>query len=60
MKYKYIGNGDYIQGLGAVDLDDSKLSPEQKALLEQGVTKGLYKAEGAGKAPDAKKDKAGA
>lgn len=60
MKYKYTGNGGYIQGLPAVDLDDSKLTADQKALLDLGLTLGMYKADGAPKASEAKKEKAGA
>lgn len=42
MKYKYVGNGSFIQGLPARDLDDKELSPEQKEALAVAVDKELY------------------
>lgn len=42
MKYKYIGNGAFIQGLPAKDLDDKDLTPEQKQALAAAVDKELY------------------
>lgn len=47
MKYKYTGNGAYIDGLPMQDLDDAALSDDQKRLLELGITLGLYRAESA-------------
>lgn len=42
MKYKYVGNGAFIQGLPARDLDEDELSPEQKVALAAAVDKELY------------------
>lgn len=44
MKYKYIGGGQYFQGLPATDIDESTLTDEQKALIPLAVEKGLYTA----------------
>lgn len=45
-KYLYVGNGQYIQGLPALDIDDEKLTDEQKKTLAMAVEMGLYKADG--------------
>lgn len=42
MKFTYVGNGAFIQGLPATDLDDSSLSPEQRQALLHGMDEGLY------------------
>lgn len=42
MKYKYVGNGAFIPGLPARDLDDAELSAEQRQALAAAVDKELY------------------
>lgn len=44
MKYRYVGNGLYFQGLPASDLDDANLSEVQKVSLEAAVVLGMYEA----------------
>lgn len=57
MKFKYTGNGAYISGLPAVDLDDKDLTPEQKSLLDLGVSLGMYQKQGVPEAPKKEKGK---
>lgn len=42
MKYSYVDDGRYFQGLPAADLDDANLDDGQKALLETAVRAGIY------------------
>jgi hypothetical protein len=42
MKYRYIGNGAYLQGLPIEDVDDARLSKEQKNLLEMAVAMKIF------------------
>ena len=42
MKYTYIGNGAYLPGLPAVDLDDTKLGFDQRFLLGAAIEQGMY------------------
>lgn len=46
MKYQYIGNGDFFQGLPAIDLDDTDLTDSQIALLIIAAERGLYRTVG--------------
>ncbi len=48
-KYKYTGGDKFIQGLPAIDIDDTTLTDEQKALLAGAIESGLYKAVTSGK-----------
>lgn len=41
-KYKYIGNGAFIQGLPAKDLDEDELTAEQRQALAAAVDDELY------------------
>lgn len=56
MIFKYVGNGEFIQGLPAIDINDSNLDDSQKKLLAEAIAAGLYKAPLA--APQADKPKA--
>ena len=42
MRYTYTGNGAYMSGLPANDLDDADLSENQQALLSEAIDQGLY------------------
>ncbi len=42
MKLKYVGKGNYIQGLPATDLDTEGLTEEQMRHAETGLNIGLY------------------
>jgi hypothetical protein len=41
-KYKYLGKGNYLEGLPARDLTAEELDAYQKALLDTAVGLGLY------------------
>lgn len=42
MQYQYTGDGHYLVGLPACDLDDQQLTDEQRDLLKAGLTLKLY------------------
>jgi hypothetical protein len=51
MKWLFVKQGHFLQGLPARDLDDSELDTEQKALLEDAVAQGIYQAAPKAKPP---------
>lgn len=42
MKYSFVDDGRFIQGLPASGLDDTTLTQEQQDLLKVGISLGLY------------------
>lgn len=59
MKYKYIGAGAFTQGLPAADLDDALLSDQERALLREAVSAGVYEAQPSQAVPVLTKSKKG-
>ena len=43
-KWKYVGGGDYLQGLPMEDLDEDELTEAQKGLLETAISMKMYEA----------------
>ena len=40
--HTYTGGGDFYPGLPAIDLDATALTPEQLAMLVEGIKRGMY------------------
>ena len=57
MKYQYLGNGDFIQGLPMQEVDEDMLTDEQKVLLKQAIAAGMYNSMGSKVKADSGKSK---